>query len=252
MSHQPTVQKRSLLPARRPAPPRRGPSKTPSSPPNVPCRALSLGHAGRCAAPQRAGRHGAERVRRSAKAEEDRRRVGASERDRRDAAPGAHAQRLRVQPGCAATAAAPPAATASPSRLPSRSVHRDAAAPAMSDSRRRPRAPAPRPFARITRAQLLAHSTDMFMLGNGNVCEFESASMQRVLGYSMLGCAPRGATHAALPAACVTRACAHRPLQYHAVHPDDREAHGVGAGATRSRRLRRARPDARLCVAVQR
>jgi hypothetical protein len=47
--------------------------------------------------------------------------------------------------------------------------------------------PAPLPRAFLLRAQLLAHSTDMFTLGNGNVCEFESASVRRQLGYSYLG-----------------------------------------------------------------
>jgi hypothetical protein len=37
-------------------------------------------------------------------------------------------------------------------------------------------------------AQLLEHSQDMFIFGNGNVCEFESASIRRRLGHTLVGC----------------------------------------------------------------
>ena len=41
-------------------------------------------------------------------------------------------------------------------------------------------------------------------MGNGNECEYESESVRRLLGYSMLG-----------------------PVQWLTVHPDDREMHGA-------------------------
>ena len=43
--------------------------------------------------------------------------------------------------------------------------------------------------SRAARLQLLAHSQDLFILGNANECEYESESVRRLLGYSMLGCA---------------------------------------------------------------
>ena len=52
--------------------------------------------------------------------------------------------------------------------------------------------------------QLLAHSKDLFILGNANECEYESESVRKLLGYSMLG-----------------------PVQWLTVHPDDREMHGA-------------------------
>jgi hypothetical protein len=42
--------------------------------------------------------------------------------------------------------------------------------------------------SRVHSPQLLEHSQDLFMMGNGNDCDFESASVQRLLGYSHLGC----------------------------------------------------------------
>jgi hypothetical protein len=46
------------------------------------------------------------------------------------------------------------------------------------------------------RAQLMEHSPDMFVFGNGNTCEYESKSLTRTLGHSLVGCAGLA------PAAC--------------------------------------------------
>ena len=40
-------------------------------------------------------------------------------------------------------------------------------------------------------AKLLEHSSDLFLFGRDNENEFESASVKRVLGRSLLGCASR-------------------------------------------------------------
>ncbi len=43
-------------------------------------------------------------------------------------------------------------------------------------------------LAALLRSQLLAHSEDLFVTGCGNTCEYESTSVQRVCGYSWIGC----------------------------------------------------------------
>jgi hypothetical protein len=42
----------------------------------------------------------------------------------------------------------------------------------------------------------MEHSPDMFVFGNGNTCEYESKSLTRTLGHSLVGCAGLA------PAAC--------------------------------------------------
>ena len=90
--------------------------------------------------------------------------------------------------------------------------------------------------------QLLAHSQDLFILGNANECEYESESVRKLLGYSMLGCALRAQrrlnrahalahafAHALAHAFAhaLAHAFARRPVQFLTVHPDDRERHGA-------------------------
>jgi hypothetical protein len=45
------------------------------------------------------------------------------------------------------------------------------------------------PAALLLPHQLLEHSQDIFLIGNANTIEYESASVQRTFGRSMLGCA---------------------------------------------------------------
>jgi hypothetical protein len=46
--------------------------------------------------------------------------------------------------------------------------------------------------------QLLEHSTDLYMFGNTEATEFESASVQRLLGYSQVGCVARQGTRSTI------------------------------------------------------
>ena len=81
------------------------------------------------------------------------------------------------------------------------------------------------------RAQLLEHSPDMFLFGNGNVCEHESPSIPRILGYSLVGCVVL-ALGARLRRASALRRRSRRPVMMANVHPEDREALAAGAHAS--------------------
>lgn len=80
------------------------------------------------------------------------------------------------------------------------------------------------------RAQLLEHSPDMFVFGNGNTCEYESKSLTRTLGHSLVGCEGFAAGSCDL----LTRR-RNRPVMLANVHPDDREALGAGVARARAR-----------------
>jgi hypothetical protein len=68
----------------------------------------------------------------------------------------------------------------------------------------------------------------MFVFGNGNTCEYESKSLTRTLGHSLVGCA--ACAGGCLRALTRRR---NRPVLLANVHPDDREA--LGAGVARAR-----------------
>jgi hypothetical protein len=80
------------------------------------------------------------------------------------------------------------------------------------------------------RAQLLEHSPDMFLFGNGNTCEYESKSLTRALGHSLIGCVEG---FAAGSCELLTR-LRRSPVMLANVHPDDHEAMGEGVARARA------------------
>ena len=81
----------------------------------------------------------------------------------------------------------------------------------------RPEAAALRPRC----PQLLEHSQDLFIIGEGARCFYESASVRRTLGYSLIGCA----RHSELKAFRAGAAC-----QLMRMRPDPPRAQGADAG----------------------
>jgi hypothetical protein len=87
------------------------------------------------------------------------------------------------------------------------------------------------------------HSEDLFMVGMGNDCEYESASVVRVLGESFVGYAAACIVFALHLCASPARACcsggallAHgRPLKLQRFHPDDIESQLIGTDCHRRR-----------------